>query len=244
MATMKAIRKVGSRPELSRLEVPQPGPGEVLVRVEAAGVCRTDVLVARGKLVSADPVVLGHEFAGVVSAIGDGVTNVRRDDRVAVLPLIPCGCCEVCQKGDPINCPRCRMLGVDRDGAFAAFVAVPAELAHPLPAKVPFTAAAYAEPIAAALGVLEAGLAPPSRGLVRGDNRFAMLIERLLRLQGFQEVVRGDEGGEDGFDFVIETGLEADTLSRMIRSARPGGTLVLRSRRPGAFALDALEAVK
>src|SRR5947207_1873518 len=113
MPTMKALRKVGPRAELCRVEVPQPGPSEVQVRVEAAGVCRTDVLVARGGLPSADPVTLGHEFSGVVTAVGDGVTNVRRGDRVAVLPLIPCGRCAVCEGGDSINCPRRRMLGVD-----------------------------------------------------------------------------------------------------------------------------------
>src|SRR5262249_41743613 len=155
--------------------------------------------VAHGKLPSAEPVVLGHEFAGVVTAVGAGVTNVRRDDRVAVLPLIPCGRCVLCARGDSINCPRREMLGVDRDGAFAAFVAVPAGLAHPLPATVPFTAAAYAEPIAAALGVLEAGLLPGWRGLVLGSNRFTLLLERLLRLHGFGDLVVGEQDAEDEF---------------------------------------------
>ena len=243
MPTMKAIRKAGANLELCRLEVPRPGAGEVQVRVESAGVCRTDVHVARGRLPSADPVVLGHEFAGVVTALGDGVTNVGRGDRVAVLPLMPCGACIVCQKDDPINCPRRTMLGVDRDGAFAAFVVVPAALAYVLPETVPFAAAAYAEPIAAALGVMAAGLSPQGRGLVMGHNRFAVLIERLLRLHGFRDLVVGDEAEGDEFDFVIETGLSDDTLWRMTRAARPGGTLVLRSRRPGPFALDALTAV-
>jgi len=243
MPTMTAIRKVGARAELCRTEVPRPGPGEVQVRVEAAGVCRTDLFVARGTLAAADGVVLGHEFAGVVSALGDGVTNVRHGDRAAVLPLLPCRCCALCDKGDPINCPRRTMLGVDRDGAFAAFTVVPAELVYPLPATVPFTAAAYAEPIAAALGVLGVGLSPQSRGLVMGGNRFALLIERLLRLHGFHDLLVGDETAGDEFDFVIETGLRADTLERMTRAARPGGTLVLRSRRPGPVALDVLAAV-
>jgi threonine dehydrogenase-like Zn-dependent dehydrogenase len=243
MATMNAIRKVGNRAELCRTEVPRPGPGEVQVRVETTGVCRTDLFVARGQLSAADGVVLGHEFAGVVSELGDGVTNVRRGDRVAVLPLLSCGTCAICNRNDSINCPRRRMLGVDRDGAFAAFAVVPAALAHPLPASVPFAAAAYAEPIAAALGVLNVGLSPQGRGLVMGGNRFAVLIGRLLRLHGFADLVVGDEFATDEFDFVIETGLSADTLERMTDVVRPGGTLVLRSRRPGPFALDVLAAV-
>jgi threonine dehydrogenase-like Zn-dependent dehydrogenase len=243
MPTMPAIRKVGPHAQLCRLEAPRPGPGEVQIRVEAAGVCRTDLHVARGRLPSADPVTLGHEFSGVVTALGEGVDAVRLGDRVAVLPLIPCRECSVCAGADPINCPRRKMLGVDRDGAFAAFAVVPAELAHPLPATVPFAAAAYAEPIAAALGVLEAGLPPRGRGLVLGDNRFAVLIERILRLHGFRDLTVGDEGESDAFDFVIETGLSGETLSRMTRAARPGGTLVLRSRPPGPVALDVLAAV-
>jgi threonine dehydrogenase-like Zn-dependent dehydrogenase len=242
MPTMPAIRKVGGHAQLCRLEAPRPGPGEVQVRVESAGVCRTDLHVARGRLPSADPVTLGHEFSGVVTALGEGAADVRVGDRVAVLPLIPCRECSICAGADPINCPRRKMLGVDRDGAFAAFAVVPAELAHPLPATVPFAAAAYAEPIAAALGVLGAGLSPRGRGLVMGDNRFAVLLDRLLRLHGFCDLTVG--GGEsDEFDFVIETGLSGDALSRMTRAARPGGTLVLRSRPPGPVALDVLAAV-
>src|SRR5512144_2349142 len=106
---MNAIRKVGSRAELCRTAVPRPGPGEVQVRVEAAGVCRTDLFVARGTLAAADGVVLGHEFAGVVSELGDGVTNLRLGERVAVLPLLSCRCCALCNQGDLLNCPRRKM---------------------------------------------------------------------------------------------------------------------------------------
>src|SRR5262249_6407975 len=121
--------------------------------------------------------------------------------------------------------------------------------AHPLPPTVPFAVAAYAEPIAAALGVLGAGLSPRGRGLVLGHNRFAVLIGRLLRLHGFGDLVVGGGGGGEWLGLVTgtgcgsEAGLRDETLGRMTRAARVGGTLVLRSRRPGPVALDALTAV-
>src|SRR5262249_3486123 len=152
-----------------------------------AGLCWTDVQVALGELASADPITLGHEFAGEIDAVGREVNHLTPGARVAVRPVLGCRTCAVCQAGDEINCPDRTMLGVDHDGAFAEFVVVPARCAFVLPGSVAWPAAAYAEPVAAALAVFNAGIQPGQRGLVLGRNRFAVLLERLLRAHGFNQ---------------------------------------------------------
>src|SRR5262245_47111814 len=125
MGTMTALVRHGSWVGLRALPRPCPQDGEVVVRVVVAGICRTDLHVAQGRLAAADPVVLGHEFAGVVEEVGPGAGGVKPGDRVAVMPMLPCGLCAACSSGDELVCLEPTLLGVDRDGAFAELVAVP-----------------------------------------------------------------------------------------------------------------------
>jgi threonine dehydrogenase-like Zn-dependent dehydrogenase len=211
-------------------------------------VCRTDLYVARGQIDSADPVVLGHEFAGTIDAVGRDVKELRPGQRVAVRPVLGCGACRVCKDGDEINCPRRTMLGVDHDGAFAEFISVPARCVVPI-RGLSWQAAAYAEPVAAALAVGEVWTYQDRRVLILGRNRFAVLLERLMRAPGCCEVTmydpsqRDPEPPDDHFNMVIETALTADTVPRMIRAARAGGKLILKSRQPVPISFEALPAI-
>jgi L-iditol 2-dehydrogenase len=246
---MTALVKEGSRVALREVPRSVPGREDVLVRVVVAGVCRTDLHVADGRLPGPDPLVFGHEFSGVVEAAGPEAGNCAPGQRVAVSPIIPCLDCEQCLVGDTINCTRRTMLGVDRDGAFAEYVCVPGRCVHPLPNGASFAAGAYAEPIAAALGVLNAAIHPLHRGLILGRNRFAVLTRRVLECQGFQHLTCADPAEaaalpDHAFDFVIETSLTTETLREMVRVARPRGTLVLKSRRPGLVGLDVNAALR
>jgi threonine dehydrogenase-like Zn-dependent dehydrogenase len=251
MATMmQALVKQGARVLLRNLPVPALGnPDDVLVRVVVAGLCRTDLYVARGRIPGPDPLILGHEFSGTVEDTGPAVTGLRPRDRVAVMPLIPCGNCRTCASGEEINCLRRTMLGVDRDGAFAGFVVIPARCVHRLPDTCSFQAGAYAEPIAAALAVLNAGIRPEQTGVILGRNRFSVLVQRLLKAHGFRQVILHDPPDAecclpaDSFDFVIETALSEATLREMVRVARPRGTLVLKSRQPEPVRLDVIPAL-
>jgi threonine dehydrogenase-like Zn-dependent dehydrogenase len=248
MTTMRALVRRGNTVSLERVPIPAPGPGEVRVRVAVAGLCRTDLLVAAGRIPAADPVVTGHEFAGTVDAIGPGAAFPDTGVRVAVQPVLPCGQCTVCRE-DPINCPARRMLGVDRDGAFAEFVVVPAACVVAIPDRLSFLAAAYAEPVAAALAVFRAGIRPHQHGAILGKNRFATLVERLLARSGFREVAgcevpHAEQNLTEGtFDFVIETGLSARTVAEMFRLAKPRGTVILKSRQPGDTGVDFSRAI-
>lgn len=249
MMEMRAVVKRGSSVEMCRVPVPEPGPGEVLIRVEVAGVCRTDVYVAHGKLSCADPLILGHEFAGVVAAGGPDVHRFAAGDRVVVMPAIPCGACLRCAGGMPECCPHHQFLGVGRHGAFAEYIAVPAQVVHHLPQALSFREGAYAEPVCASLAVLKASIEPGQRGLIYGDNRIAELTRRVLSAAGFAgvETARMDPSlplETDGYDFVIETQPIARAFDEIIRVLRPGGRIVLKSRPPAPVAIDLASAVR
>ena len=230
---------------MCRLRAALAAAHDVLIRVAVAGLCRTDVYVAQGRIASADPLVLGHEFSGTVEEIGPGVTALAAGDRVAVMPVISCGDCEQCRGGLETICQRRTMLGVDRDGAFAEFVVVPGRAVWRIPAGLSFMEAAYAEPVAAALGVLNAGLPTAGRGLIFGRNRFSGLVQQALAAHGFANVAIYDPADESAVrrrrtscDFVIETMATASALAEIVRIARPRGIIVLKSRQPVPVGID------
>jgi len=246
---MRAVVKQGRSVRMCRVPVPKPGLGEVLIRVEVAGVCRTDVYVAQGKLSCADPLILGHEFAGVVAAGGPNDHEFAPGDRVAVMPAIPCGVCLRCTGGMPECCPHHQFLGVGRHGAFAEYIVVPAQVVHHLPQELSFIEGAYAEPVCASLAVLKAGIQPGERGLVYGDNRIAELAKRVLSAAGFPAVEthpvdRPVSLETDSYDFVIETQPVARAFDEIIRVVRPGGRVILKSRPPAPVAIDVAAAVR
>ena len=107
---------------------PEAGPGEVIVSVEYVSICGTDHHVYLGEFEGrvSYPAVLGHEFAGVVESAGEGVEGLSPGDRVAVDPDLPCGRCPACRDGRSSGCQRLKLIGIDRPGAFAEIVAVPA----------------------------------------------------------------------------------------------------------------------
>ena len=136
----RAVRLVAPRRPLvdETLDSPVPGPGEVLVRVKAAGICHSDAHYRSGVGSTSHPLTLGHEVAGVVAATGAGVGNPRVGERVCLHYLVTCGECRDCRAGREQFCAAGRMIGKDRDGGFADLVCVPARNAHPLPEAIPF----------------------------------------------------------------------------------------------------------
>ncbi len=137
---MKAVRLIspGQPLELRDVPVVEPGPVDVVVRVTAAGICRSDVHYRRGWPQAGPlPLTLGHEVAGEVAAAGRAVTNVAEGDRVVVHYQVACGDCSYCRLGSEQFCVVGTMLGKDRDGGYAEFVTVPARNVFSLPALVP-----------------------------------------------------------------------------------------------------------
>ena len=229
---MRGLRGV----ELAEAAVPGPAPGEVVIDVAFAGVCRSDLAAADGEIDVAPGRVLGHELAGRVRAVGPAAGGLTAGDRVTVIPFQPCGACEACAARG--RCAAPRWLGVDVDGAFAERVRAPASTVVRLPAGMSLLHGAYVEPVAAALGVLpfvERG----ARVLVGGGGRIAELTARVARARG-AVVARLGDAGPGRFDVAIEHGGEPAAL---IAALRPGGTLVLKSRARRQIALDAGELV-
>ncbi len=119
----------------AELDVPEPGPGELRIRVAACGVCRTDLHVADGELTEPKlPLVLGHEIVGRVEALGPGVDRFRPGDRVGI-PWLgwTCGVCAACRSGRENLCPRARFTGYHRDGGYAEAAVADARYAFPIP---------------------------------------------------------------------------------------------------------------
>jgi threonine dehydrogenase-like Zn-dependent dehydrogenase len=248
---MRAIVKNGKTVALGTIDNPLvERDDDVVVRVRSAGLCRTDVFVADGVIETRDPLVIGHEFSGVVEAVGAGVSRAKTGDRVAVFPVIACGACRQCSAGRADLCQRTSMLGLESHGAFAELVKIPERAVYAMPDALPFRHGAYAEPVAASLAVLKSGIGPEEKGLIYGANRIAELTLRILEAYGFADVqvmqptseAARDLAGE--FDFVIETLATTETLSDILDMTRPGGRIVLKSRRYQPVSLCVARCVK
>ncbi|MEE1838374.1 zinc-binding dehydrogenase [Streptomyces sp. NPDC088190] len=255
MFFMKAVIRDSGCTDLGDIPEPPRPPGWVRLRVLLAAICRTDVQAATGLLPLGGRRVLGHEVVGeVVEA--DSVTKYGPGDRVAVaLPLIPCGDCKACADGN--RCVRRLMLGVDTDGAFAEQVVVPEASLRAVPRDLPLSRAACVEPIAAMSAVLGAPIRPDGRGLVLGSGRIADLTGRVLRARGFagveaapalgspESVNFGGDGATFGYyDFVVEAAGTDEALDLALRSVRPGGVVVLKSRPTAPLAVNVTRAVR
>ena len=184
--------------EYSHLEVtdvpnPSPAADEVLIRVEACGICGSDVHGYDGSTGRRiPPLVMGHEAAGTIAAVGSSVTAYRIGDRVTFDSTIYCGHCPYCLKGQANLCDNRQVLGVStpefkRAGAFAEYVVVPEQVLHALPANIPFAEAAMIEPLAVAVHAVS--LAEPGKtALVVGAGMIGLLVVQALRQAGFSDI--------------------------------------------------------
>ena len=192
---MQALVKIAPGPDQVALRdwpVPTPSAEEVLVRVRAAAVCGSDVHIWHDRFPSTPPLVIGHEFCGVIEQVGAKVTGFGVGD-VVVAENNPeaCGRCRVCVTGFPNLCPQKRAIGFKRDGCFAEYVTVPAELLHRVPAGVPVAAAALSEPLAVAVHAVEdrCGIAPGDVVVVLGPGAIGLLAAQVARAAGAAQVI-------------------------------------------------------
>jgi threonine dehydrogenase-like Zn-dependent dehydrogenase len=183
--------KVGSPLRIEVIADPTPAPDEVVLRIEACGICGSDLHITE------DPVtfgigqgaVLGHEFAGEVVAIGTDVTGLRQGDRVAVAPMWGCGACDGCRRGDPAWCAQMRLIG----GGYAEFSAVAARQCRVLPPDLPLAEGALAEPVAVGMHcVVRSGMKPGARVLILGAGPIGLTVAFWARRMGAAEVIVAD----------------------------------------------------
>jgi propanol-preferring alcohol dehydrogenase len=194
---MKAVLLYeGSELRIEEVPEPQSGAGEIRIAVQAAGVCGTDLHAARGRLPVPDlPVIMGHEGAGIVDTVGEGVTDFSVGDRVLLLPSETCGTCSACQRGHLGLCPRAQIFGMARDGTFAEKVVAPASCAMLLPDSVPFEhGAILADAVATAYHAVStrAGIEGGERVAVIGCGGVGYHAILMARLLGAKRIVAVD----------------------------------------------------
>ena len=185
--------------ELTDVPVPKPGPDEVLIRVVACGICGSDVHGydgSSGRRIP--PIIMGHEAAGMIAAVGKSVNGFSEGDRVTFDSTVYCGECANCRHGDVNLCDHRQVLGVScgdyrRPGAFAEFVSIPARILYRLPDNFAFEEAAMLEAVAVALHAVSlVPISPGSSGLVVGAGTIGLLLQQALRVAGCSRVFVAD----------------------------------------------------
>ena len=253
---MRALRWDGIRLALARdVPEPVPAPGEALVRVHLAGICRTDLEITRGYLgFRGTP---GHEWVGhVVAAEEADLVGARVVGEIN----FACGVCPTCVAGLGRHCPARRVLGiVGADGAFADLVVLPARNLHRVPDSVPDRAAVFVEPLAAAFEVLEqVPVGPGLRAVVLGDGKLGLLVAQVLAGAGAEVVLVGRHeqklararhlgiatgSAAPGADLVVDATGSPGGLAAALALVRPRGTVVLKTTVAGDHRLDLAPAV-
>ena len=192
---MKAlVKKAKGKGEIELLDYPVPKvrEGYVLLRIEAAGICGSDLKIYNDDHPYYPPVILGHEFSGVIVDIGPGVEGWKKGERVvSEVHGLVCGRCRYCLSGEKHVCPSKRALGWGIDGGFAEYVNVPSWLLHRIPDGVSFEEAALMEPLAVAVhGILErAKVEPEDRVVVLGCGPIGLLALQMAKAEGASRVL-------------------------------------------------------
>jgi D-arabinitol dehydrogenase (NADP+) len=243
--------------EMRDASEPLAGPGDVVVRVERAGMCATDIHIFRGEYTARYPLIPGHELAGTVEAVGEGVTGIATGARVAVDPNVYCGACVFCRRQRNNHCLNFNAIGVTRDGAFAELVRVPAANVYDI-GDLSFAEAAFIEPVACAVyGVRRARVEPGDEVVVFGGGPIGQILAQLAlhggasrvsvvdlspsRLElaerfGATPVRAGDPAASDaalraiaphGFDLVIDATGVPAVVERLFGYATAGGRVLL-----------------
>jgi threonine 3-dehydrogenase len=182
--------------EIREVPVPTAGPGQLLLRVLRAGVCGTDLHIVAWDRWSQErlrpPVTLGHEFVGEITALGEGVSEFRLGERVSCESHIACYHCVACRTGNAHVCENTRILGVDVNGGFAEYVAVPAESAWRVPPNVPIEVAAVMEPLGNAVHTAFAGPLSGCNIAVTGCGPIGLFAIGVARAAGAARVFASD----------------------------------------------------
>jgi len=238
-----------------RTDIPLPAiaSDEALVRVLRAGICNTDLELLRGYYPYQG--VLGHEFVGIVE---QGPANLL-NQRVVGEINATCGNCHYCLTGQATHCENRTVLGiVNRNGAFAEYLALPVKNLYPVPDSVSTDAATFTEPIAAALEIQEqVTITPQTKVLVVGDGKLGQLVAQTLALTGCdllaigrhaeklanltaQNIATGfaEDVTERSFDIAVECTGNPDGFAIARRALRPRGILVLKSTYANQLSLD------
>ncbi len=256
---MKAVMKVA--PGVGNIEVrdiaePVPGPGQVKIRVQAAGICGTDLHIYKDEFRSRPPVVLGHEIAGEISAVSPDVTHIQPGMRVTTETYYStCGVCMYCRRGQSNLCLNRLSIGSGVNGGFTSYVIVPASNIHLLPKNVDFRSGALTEPLACVVhGVLNTPtVSPGDVAVIAGPGAIGLLALQVVKAAGATTIMLGtnvDErrltlARELGADYVVNVERDsAETLVSEITQEGLGADVVYECSGAGPAAQQLVRLVR
>lgn len=230
---------------------------DVLIRLKVAGICATDLALIKGYAGFCG--IIGHEFVGVVEAVGNEKHGHWLDQRVVGSINIGCGRCDTCRLDGPAHCLQRKVLGIrGKNGVFADYFTLPVGNLYAVPTEIPDESAVFAEPLAAALRVREQ-LLPliVTRVAVIGPGRLGLLIAKVLSLAGYDVMVLGrsesslvlpkqwqlatallQSVSDNQYDCVVDATGQAAGFAQALRILKPRGTLILKSTFTAEEAID------
>ncbi len=253
---MRALYFDGTAVHLRRAyDDPIPADGEALIKINAAGICQTDLEIAKGYMAFTG--ILGHEFVGTVTKLGKGVDSAWLGKRVCGEINCICGTCLMCARGLSTHCLNRTVIGIHkRDGAFAELIRLPARNLHTLPDHVTDEEAIFVEPLAAAFQILrQIGIEKKTRVAVVGDGRLGQLVAQVIARTGCQltlvgrheeklalaeRLIKSAQGrfrttldsqlqSRRDFDIVVDCTGRAEGFNRALELVRPRGTIVMKT---------------
>lgn len=197
--------------ELMEVADPQPGRGEVLIRVEAAGICGTDLKIRKGEAWSNPPVILGHEYSGTIAGLGEDVQGLQIGDRViSETAQVICGSCHYCLTGSPLMCLSRLSIGYGVNGAFASHIVVRKGIVHKIPDSISFDEAALCEPLAVAVHAVydAARPCPTDTVLVNGPGPIGLLVAQVAGSFGCRTILSGVDADSRRLALAGELGID------------------------------------
>lgn len=235
--------------EIVDIPIPEPTDAEVLIKVMASGICGTDIHIFRGEYLGDYPVIPGHEFSGIIEAVGSAVTRFKPGDRVAVEPNIACDNCYHCLNSRHNFCLNWSAVGVTRPGGMEQYVTAPEKAVFDI-GEIPFELGALMEPLSCVLhGVERLDPELASSIAIIGAGPIGILLLQILKLKGAANVTvvdknisrvefaakmgadqifgSMDELEQDAFDAVVDATGVILVMSRCSVYARPGGKVLL-----------------
>ena len=273
-STMRALVKAKAAPGVEMREVPKPrvGANEVLIKLEKTAICGTDLHIYQwddwAQRTIQTPLIIGHEFVGHIAEIGEGVRGYEEGQRVSAEGHVVCGVCRNCRAGKPHLCPYTKGIGVNRDGAFAEYMVVPASNLWPIPDEIPSELAAYFDPFgnaahcalqfdlvgedvlitgAGPIGIMAAGIAKHvgARHIVVSDvNDYRLKLAADMGATRTVNVQRDnlrdilDVLDIDGFDVGLEMSGHPQAFDDMLSCMYHGGRVALLGILPKGAGVD------
>ena len=251
--------------KMSERAIPEPGPGEVLIKVIASGICGTDIHIFNGEYLGVYPVIPGHEFSGIIVATGNQVRRFKTGERVAVEPNIACDNCVHCLNNRQNFCLNWQAIGVTLPGGMQQYVTVPEKAVFSI-GDLPFDQGAFVEPLSCVVhGVERARLRLADQVAIFGAGPIGDLLIQMARLQGAARITvlesnpgraelarqlgadhvfnRLEDLQPDTYDVVIDATGGLSLMNRTIDFVRSGGTVLLFGVPPSGKNLE-MEAFK